>query len=119
MVSNRQKKIAQLIQEELSEVFLRQVADAGKSLVVSVSGAKISADLGVAKIYVSVFPPDLRDKIMSEIEKNKSYYRNIIGNKLKNQLRIIPQISFFLDTTLDDVESLERELKGLGENPIL
>jgi len=119
MISNRQKKIAQLIQEELSDIFLKQVANAGRNLVISVSGVRISADLGIAKIYVSVFPSELREKIMSEIDGNKSHYRNLLGKRLKSLLRIIPQINFFIDTTLDDVENIEFELKGLGDNPIL
>jgi len=119
MVSNRQKKIAQLIQKELSEIFLKQVAGTIKNLVISVSGVRVSADLGVAKAYISIFPPEFRDKIMNEINANKSHYRNLIGMELRSQLRIIPQISFFLDTTLDDVENIDRELKGLGDNPIL
>jgi len=119
MISNRQRKVAQLIQEELSEIFLRQVTSTRKSLVIGVSGVRVSADLGIAKIYISIFPSELREKIMKEIEENKSHYRNILGSKIKSQLRIIPQINFFLDTTLDDVENIELELKGMGSNPIL
>ena len=56
---------------------------------------------------------------MKEIEENKASYRNFVGQKMAKQVRIIPQLNFYLDTTLDDVEKLERELKGLGDNPIL
>jgi len=60
-----------------------------------------------------------REKAIKEIEENKSYYRNFIGQKMAKQVRAIPQLNFYLDTSLDDVEKLERELKGLGDNPIL
>lgn len=56
---------------------------------------------------------------MKEILVNKAQYRNYMGQKMGKQVRIIPEINFYLDTTLDDVEKIERELKGEGENPIL
>ena len=56
---------------------------------------------------------------MKEIEENKSHYRNFIGQKMAKQVRIIPELQFYLDTSLDDVERIERELKGEGDNPVL
>jgi len=56
---------------------------------------------------------------MEEIELNKSQYRNFLGKKMGKQVRIIPDLQFYLDTSLDDVERIERELKGEGDNPIL
>ena len=56
---------------------------------------------------------------MKEIEENKSQYRNFLGQKMGKQVRIIPELQFYLDTSLDDVERIERELKGQGDNPIL
>ena len=119
MESNRQKKIAQIIQEDLAELFLRQASDSQKGFLISVSDVKVTADLGIAKIYLSIFPQSFREPIMKEIEENKSFYRNFVGQKMAKQVRSIPQLNFYLDTTLDDVEKLEKELKGLGDNPIL
>lgn len=56
---------------------------------------------------------------MKEIEENKAQYRNFIGQKMAKQVRVIPNLNFYLDTSLDDVEKLERELRGEGDNPIL
>mgnify|MGYP003416390653 FL=1 len=56
---------------------------------------------------------------MKEINENKAQYRNFMGQKMGKQVRIIPEINFYLDTTLDDVERIERELKGEGDNPVL
>ncbi len=56
---------------------------------------------------------------MKEIEENKAVYRNFMGQKMGKQVRIIPQLSFFLDTSLDDAERIEKELKGEGDNPVL
>ena len=119
MESNRQKKIAQIIQEDLAELFLRQASDSQKGFLISVSDVKVTADLGIAKIYLSIFPQSFREPIMKEIEENKSFYRNFVGQKMAKQVRSIPQLNFYLDTTLDDVEKLEKELKGQGDNPIL
>ena len=119
MESNRQKKIAQIIQEDLAELFLRQASESQKGFLISVSDVKVTADLGIAKIYLSIFPQSFREPIMKEIEENKPFYRNFVGQKMAKQVRSIPQLNFYLDTTLDDVEKLEKELKGLGDNPIL
>lgn len=119
MESNRQRKIAQIIQEDLSELFRKQSAESRQNILVSVSDVKVTADLGIAKIYLSIFPQNFRDAIMKEIETNKSVYRNFVGQKMAKQIRSIPQLNFYLDTTLDDVERLEKELKGLGDNPVL
>ncbi|KMQ67670.1 ribosome-binding factor A [Chryseobacterium sp. FH2] len=119
MESNRQRKVAQIIQEDFAELFRKQAADSKQSFLVSVSDVKVTADLGIAKIYLSIFPQELRSSIMKEIEENKTQYRNFIGQKMAKQVRIIPQLNFYLDTTLDDVEKLERELRGEGDNPVL
>ncbi|SDE19746.1 30S ribosome-binding factor RbfA [Riemerella columbipharyngis] len=119
MESNRQRKIAQIIQEDFSELFRKQAADSSKQFLITVSEVKVSADLGIAKIYLSIFPQKYRDGIMKEIEANKSQYRNYMGQKMRSQIRVIPQLNFYLDTTLDDVERIDKELKGEGDNPIL
>lgn len=119
MESNRQRKIAQIIQEDLAELFRKQASESQQGFLISVSDVKVTADLGIAKIYLSIFPQTFRNSIMKEIEENKSSYRNFIGKKMAKQIRSIPNLNFYLDTSLDDVEKLEKELKGLGDNPIL
>ncbi len=117
--SNRQRKVAQIIQEDFAELFRKQAAESKQSFLVSVSDVKVTADLGIAKIYLSIFPQEYRKPIMKEIDENKAQYRNFIGKKMADQVRIIPELNFYLDTTLDDVEKLEKELRGEGDNPIL
>ena len=119
MESNRQRKVAQIIQEDMAEIFRKQASESKQSFLVSVSDVKVTADLSIAKIYLSIFPADLRQPILKEINTNNSFYRNYIGQKMGKQVRIIPQLSFFIDTSMDDVERIERELKGEGDNPIL
>lgn len=119
MESNRQRKVAQIIQEDFAELFRKQAAESKQNILVSVSDVKVTPDLGIAKIYLSIFPQEHRSSIMKEIEENKAQYRNFIGQKMAKQVRIIPQLSFYLDTTLDDVEKIEKELRGEGDNPVL
>lgn len=119
MESNRQRKVAQIIQEDFAELFRKQAAESGQGILVSVSDVKVTADLGIAKIYLSIFPQEFRTAVMKEIEENKAQYRNFIGQKMAKQVRVIPNLNFYLDTTLDDVEKLDRELRGEGDNPIL
>ena len=117
--SNRQRKVAQIIQEDFAEYFRKQASESKQSFLISVSDVKVTADLSIAKIYLSIFPPEHRAQIMKEILTNKAQYRNFLGQKMGKQVRIIPELNFYLDTTLDDVEKIERELKGEGDNPIL
>lgn len=117
--SNRQRKVAQIIQEDFAELFRKQASESKQNFLITVSDVKVTADLSIAKIYLSIFPAELRKPIMKEIEANKSSYRNFIGQKMAKQVRIIPELNFYLDTSLDDVEKIEKELKGLGDNPIL
>ena len=119
MESNRQRKVAQIIQEDMAEIFRKQASESKQSFIVSVSDVKVTPDLSIAKIYLSIFPAELRKPIMKEINTNNSFYRNYIGQKMSKQVRIIPQLAFYIDTSLDDVERIERELKGEGDNPIL
>ena len=117
--SNRQRKVAQIIQEDFAELFRKQASESKTSFLVSVSDVRVTADLSIAKIYLSIFPQEYRKPIMKEIEENKPHYRNFIGQKMAKQVRIIPELQFYLDTSLDDVEKLDKELRGEGDNPIL
>lgn len=117
--TNRQRRVAQIIQEDFAELFRKQAADTQKNLLITVSDVRVTVDLSIAKIYLSIFPNEYRVPIMKEIETNKSQYRNYIGQKMAKQVRIIPELQFYIDTSLDDVERIERELRGEGDNPIL
>lgn len=117
--SNRQRKVAQIIQEDMAELFRRQSAESSQQILVSVSDVRVTPDLSIAKIYLSVFPTEFRAAVMKEIDGAKPQYRHYLGQKMAKQVRIIPELQFYLDSSLDDVERLEKELKGEGENPIL
>ncbi len=110
MDSTRQSKIARLIQRELSEMFQQQTR-ATHGILVSVSGVRISPDLSVARGYLSIFPPQRSKEILANINANVKSVRYELGTRVRHQLRIIPELKFFLDDSLDYVEHIDDLLK--------
>ena len=110
MESTRQSKIARLIQKELSEIFLLQ-AKSMNGVLISVTAARISPDLSIARMYISVFPSNRGDEIVKNLNGNVRSIRFELGNRLRHQLRIIPELKFFVDDSLDYVERIDELLK--------
>ncbi len=117
MPTIRQIKINNFIQEVLAEIFRQQAMDALKGIVITVSEVRITSDLSIAKVYVSIFPPEIKENVFKEIKVLTPWYRKTLGDKVAKQIRKIPAIHFYLDNTLDELEKIERSLKGEGENP--
>ncbi|MDE6480618.1 MAG: 30S ribosome-binding factor RbfA [Muribaculaceae bacterium] len=109
MESKRQAKISRLIQKELSEIFRRQTAAMGNVLV-SVSAVRVSPDLSVAKAYLSIFPPEKSNEILENIKKQSKTVRYELEKSVKNVLRKIPTLAFYLDDSLDYAENIDRLL---------
>ena len=109
--STRQLKAAKEIQKHMAEIIRSKGMAAFSGALVSVSGVKISPDLSVAKIYVSIFPSDKAPAVMETLQENGRALRGELGSKVAKQLRIVPEIAFFLDSSLDYVEHIEELLK--------
>ncbi|MGN1219381.1 MAG: 30S ribosome-binding factor RbfA [Candidatus Cryptobacteroides sp.] len=109
--STRQLKVAKEIQKDMAEIIRSKGMAAFQGALVSVSGVKISPDLSVSKIYVSVFPSEKAQAVMSILEENSRALRGELGSKVGKQLRIVPEITFYLDSSLDYVEHIEELLK--------
>ncbi len=109
MESTRQAKISRLIQKELSEIFRRQTAKT-HGVLVSVSSVKVSPDLSTAKAYLSIFPSDKAAEVMENINRSARTIRYELAQIVKSQLRKTPELSFFLDDSLDYIESIDRIL---------
>ena len=109
--STRQLKVAKEIQKEMAEIIRSKGMAAFGGALVSVSGVKISPDLSVAKIYVSIFPSDKAEAVMEVLQENTKALRGELGAKVGKQLRIVPEIVFYLDSSLDYVEHIEELLK--------
>ncbi|MCK0130060.1 30S ribosome-binding factor RbfA [Flavobacteriaceae bacterium F08102] len=118
METNRQKKIAGVLQEDLAEVLQHAARDGMKGIIISITKVKVTSDLSIAKVYVSVFPKDKRDEIIEGIRSNKALIKHELAQRTKHQLRRMPELSFFLDDTLDYIEDIDASLRGEGGNPI-
>lgn len=111
MESTRQKKISRLLLKEMSEVFQREARDVTIGALVTVTVVRISPDLGQAKVYLSIFPVDRAKEVHATITEHTSQLRFALGKRVGKQLRIIPELRFFVDDTLDYVENIDRLLK--------
>ena len=116
--TNRQKKIAGVLQKDLIDILQGEARDWLKGVLISVTKVYVTSDLGEAKIYVSVFPSEHRDRMMEGIKKNSSTIRYELARRTKNQLRRMPNLEFFSDDSLDYIEGIDEALKGEDENPI-
>jgi len=118
METQRQKKIAGVIQKDLADILQRAATDGGfKGTIVSVSKVSVTVDLSQAKIYVSVFPQAEVPAIMEGINNNLPFIRNELAKRTRYQLRRVPELAFFHDDSLDYIEKIDHSLKK-GENPI-
>ncbi|MDR2139898.1 MAG: 30S ribosome-binding factor RbfA [Tannerella sp.] len=110
MEATRLNRIGRLLQKELGDLFLKQTKNMRGTLV-SVSAVRVSADLSVAKVYLSIFPPEKGRELMDAIEHNHRTIRYDLGQRVRMQLRKIPELSFFLDDSLDYAEHIDQLLK--------
>lgn len=116
--TNRQRKIAGVLQKDLVDVLQRAAQDGMKGVIISVSKVSVTADLGVAKVYLSVFPSEKRDEIIEGVKSNIPLIRHEMAQRTRNQLRRMPELMFFGDDSLDYIEEIDKSLKGEDDNPI-
>lgn len=109
--STRQLKVASQIKRDMAEIIRSRGMAAFDGALVSVSGVKISPDLSQAKVYVSIFPSSKSQTVMELIEAQSRALRGELGRRVGKQLRIVPELQFFLDDSLDYVEHIEELLK--------
>lgn len=110
METTRQNRISRLLQKELSEIFLLQTK-AMQGVIVSVSTVRISPDMSIARAYLSVFPSERSEEIVKNINDNARTLRYELGTRVRHQLRIIPELKFFVDDSLDYIDKIDNLLK--------
>lgn len=111
MDSVRQNKVSRLIQRDLSEMFQKECKEYTEGAMLSVTAVRVSPDLSYAKVYLSIFPSALAEKTMNTLnEKNKSI-RFVLGKKVGKQMRIIPELRFFVGDSLDYIDKIDQLLK--------
>lgn len=110
MQETRQNRIARLLQKELSLIFQSQTR-AMRGVMVSVTRCKVSPDLSICTAYLSVFPSERGKEMLANVNANEKNIRYELGTRVRNQLRIIPELRFFIDDSLDYIERID-ELLG-------
>ena len=114
----RQMKINTVIQHEIAYLIQDAIRKSGSpNLMVSVTKVKVVPDVSIAKVYISFFPKDKVDMYIENLKTNKNQLRHDLSQKLKNQLRKVPELNFYLDESLDYIEKIDEELTN-GENPL-
>lgn len=116
--SQRQKKIGSVLQRDLVNVLQNAATQGGlQGILISVSKVKVTVDLSVAKVYLSIFPNDKAKELLAGIKSNTSLIRHELAQRTKHQLRRMPNLEFFIDDSLEYIDQIEKSLKG-QENPI-
>jgi ribosome-binding factor A len=110
MDSTRLQKIERLIQKDLSEIFLLQTKQM-QGVLISVTNVRISPDLGVARVYASIFPSGKGKELLENINLNKKSVRYELGLRVGKQLRKVPDLIFYLDDSIDYLENIDSLLK--------
>jgi len=116
--SNRQKKIAGVLQKDLASILQNMLREAGQlGIIISVSKVSVTVDLSQAKVYTSIFPADKADAIVSELNAVKPKIKHQIALLTKDQLRKMPDLQFYNDDSLEYISGIENAVKGT-EDPL-
>ena len=110
MQETRQNRISRLLQKELSLIFETETRKM-RGVMVSVTRVKVSPDLGICTAYLSIFPSEKGEELMANINSNEKSIRYELGKRVGKQLRIVPELTFFIDDSLDYIERIDELLK--------
>jgi ribosome-binding factor A len=111
MDSVRQSKIARLLQKELATYFQSESRNLLPGKLITVTAVRVSPDLGIAKVYLSVFPHKPEEDVIEPITAHNKHIRNTLGQHIRHQVRVIPELAFYIDDSMDYVERIEKLLK--------
>lgn len=118
MESTRQKKIARLLERDFGEIFQRMGKDHFPGALLSVTKVRVTPDLGIARVYISMFPVKDKNELLNWVRDQSAFVRNELAHRVRHQLRIVPELEFYVDDSLDYQENIEKLLRGEGDNPI-
>ena len=117
MESTRQQKFARLIQKELAEVFQRETAHLLGPAYVSVTTVRVTPDLASAKVYLSLMMTSAPKETIAEIKQNTKQIRHLLAQRIKSQVRVIPELQFYLDDTAEYAARMDKLISGLDIPP--
>ena len=108
--TTRQQKIARQIQKDMADIFARELAGKLRGVMTTVTTVRVSPDFGYAKIYVSVFPFGEAQRVMQTLDEESWLVRRSLGQRIRHQLKVVPEVQFFLDDSLEYIENIERAI---------
>ena len=111
MESIRQQKINRLLSKELSDIFRIEAQSVFSGAMITVTVVKVTKDMSIAKVYLSVFLAKNKEELILKVQENTREIRHKLAMRVKNQLRIVPDLEFFLDDSLDYIENIDHLLK--------
>lgn len=111
MDSTRQAKISRLLQKELSNYFQREARNTYGAGIITVTVVRVSPDLSLAKVYVSIFPGQNQPAVYNLISENSKQIRFLVGQQIRHQLRVVPELAFFIDDSLEYAHRIDELLK--------
>ncbi len=107
MDTKRQEKISRLIQRSLGEIFQRETRHLFGTAMITVTHVRVTRDLSLARVHLSLFATDDKKKLFQLIGEKKSEIRGLLGNKVGKQIRKVPDLQFFLDEALDEIQRID------------
>ncbi len=110
MESKRQHRISKQLQRDLSEIMQREIPHVTKNAMITVTKVHVSPDLSLAKVYLSLFATNDKEALLENIRKHAGEIRGKLGNRIKHQMRSVPELHFYEDDSLDYIENIEKIL---------
>jgi ribosome-binding factor A len=112
MFTERQNKVSKLIQKDISDIFVKHGKEWFGSVMVTVTMVRITKDLSIAKVYISVFPSTKAEEVVELLNFNVKKVRYELGNRIRHQLKNVPELQFYKDDSLDHMEKIDKLLNG-------
>ena len=111
MYSTRQNKVSRLLQKELATIFQQESRNHFQGKMISVTVVRVTKDLSIAKVYISIFPTEGSDEVLKLIKQLAPMLRGLLGRKVGKQIRVVPELEFFIDDSLDYIDNINTLLK--------
>lgn len=109
--STRQNKISRLVHREMADILLKVNKSQFTGKLISVTVVRVTKDLGIARVYLSIFPSEFAADILKEIELMNKQLRGELGRKVGKTLRVIPNLQFYIDDSLDYIDNISKLIK--------
>lgn len=110
MEGTRLNKVQRQIQKDLGEIFQRESVTTFRGKMISVTNVRVSPDLALAKVYISIFPAEKKEETLDLVKEHVRGLRHELAKRVRHQLRIVPELTFFIDDSLDYIENIDKLL---------